>query len=70
MGLGTFRVGEPFESQMRRHALLHFDQWKKIQTSKVFQHYYGAMMRADPEHLNHTLQEYKSMYCLKKAFPD
>jgi len=54
---------------MRKHAILHFDQWKKLQTSRAFLSYFGKMLRSDPEQ-PYALQEYKSMYCLKKAIPD
>ena len=67
--MGTWRAGDPFESKMRKYAILNFDQWKKLQTSKSFLGYYGKMLRSDPDQ-PYVLQEYKSMYCLKKAFPN
>lgn len=69
VGVGTWRAGKPFESKMRKYAILNFDQWKKLQTSKSFLSYYGKMLRSDPDQ-PYVLQEYKSMYCLKKAFPN
>ncbi len=69
VGIGTWRAGEPFESRMRKHAILYFDQWKKLQTSRAFLSYFGKMLRSDPDQ-PYALQEYKSMYCIKKAFPN
>lgn len=70
VGLGTRHVGDPFEHQMRKHAIFHFEQWKKLQKSPTFKNYFGAMLRADPLNPEYSLQEYKSMYGLKKAISE
>lgn len=61
--IGTRRSAAFLENQMRKYAILHFLQRKKLQTDKAFKAYYGDI-------LYDVNDQYKSMYCLKKALPD
>lgn len=63
VGIGTRRVGNFLESQMRKYAMLHFAEWKKLQKWSAFTSYYGSI-------LDDAEEQYKSMYCIKKAFPE
>lgn len=69
IGIGTRRASPHLEHQMRKHAILNFNQRKKLQSWSEFKSLFGSMMSGGGEKEN-FIGSYKSMYALKKAFPD